>query len=75
MSNDIFVDSIKPSHLKGALRRIKSRINGLRNNSTQSLAVIPADATVRKVIDSMSLDALKLLKSEVESRIRLASKS
>lgn len=73
MKNETFVDSIKSKDLKGALRRIKSRINGLKNNSLQSLAVIPSDNDVRRAIDSMSLGQLEQAEFQVEERIRKES--
>jgi hypothetical protein len=74
MKSESFVDSIKPKELKGALRRIRSRISGLRNNSLQSLAVIPSSKSVCDEIDSMSSARLEQAKTEVGAGIREASK-
>lgn len=70
MADAAFVDIIKAKDLKGALRRIKSRINGLENNSMQSLAVIPSDEKVRRAIDNMAIAELKQTKKDVEARIK-----
>ena len=73
MKNESFVDTIKPKDLKGTLRRIKRRINGLNNNSIQSLNLIPSDENVRKIIDAMSLAELIQAKIDVEARLRKES--
>lgn len=75
MADKEFIDTIKSSHLKGSLNRIKSRINGLKNNSFQSLAVIPSDKKVRDAIDKMSLAELAQSKKVVEARIKKESKA
>ena len=73
MNDQSFVDSIKSDDLRGALYRVKRRINGLKNNSIQSLKVNPSDKKIRATIDTMSLDELETTRLELEVRIRSES--